>query len=118
MLCLTDTSLYIYTCVKHFGMANVKLIFNLTISGNCWNRAGAFSVLGNRANQQANRAVHFILICRYAHDQFDRSYEKRSIMKSQGRKEHPKYNKTKKADWNGHTVRRRDGTDEKTGKNT
>jgi len=27
-------------------------------------------------------------------------------MKSQGRKEHPKYNKTKKADWTGHTVRR------------
>ena len=24
-LCLTDTSLYIYICVKHFGMANIKL---------------------------------------------------------------------------------------------
>ena len=24
LLCLTDTSLYIYTCVKHFGMANIK----------------------------------------------------------------------------------------------
>ena len=24
MLCLTDTSLYIYICVKHFRMANIK----------------------------------------------------------------------------------------------
>jgi len=24
VLCLTDTSLYIYICVKHFGMANIK----------------------------------------------------------------------------------------------
>jgi len=24
LLCLTDTSLYIYTCVKQFGMANIK----------------------------------------------------------------------------------------------
>jgi len=24
LLCLTDTSLYIYICVKHFGMANIK----------------------------------------------------------------------------------------------
>ena len=23
-MCLTDTSLYIYICVKHFGMANIK----------------------------------------------------------------------------------------------
>jgi len=23
---LTDTSLYIYVCVKHFGMANIKLV--------------------------------------------------------------------------------------------
>jgi len=26
LLCLTDTSLYIYICVKHFGMANTKLV--------------------------------------------------------------------------------------------
>ena len=25
MLCLTDTSLYIYVCVKHFGLANIKI---------------------------------------------------------------------------------------------
>jgi len=25
-LCLTDTSLDIYICVKHFGMANIKKI--------------------------------------------------------------------------------------------
>ena len=24
LLCLTDTSLYIYICVKHLGMANIK----------------------------------------------------------------------------------------------
>ena len=24
LLCLADTSLYIYMCVKHFGMANIK----------------------------------------------------------------------------------------------
>jgi len=24
LLCLTDTSLYIYICVKQFGMANIK----------------------------------------------------------------------------------------------
>jgi len=24
MLCLADTSLYIYVCVKHFGMTNIK----------------------------------------------------------------------------------------------
>ena len=29
VLCLTDTSLYIYICVKHFGMANVKFIINI-----------------------------------------------------------------------------------------
>ena len=27
-LCLTDTSLYICTCVKHFGIANIKYGFN------------------------------------------------------------------------------------------
>jgi len=27
LLCLTDTSLYIYICVKHFGMANIKKVF-------------------------------------------------------------------------------------------
>ena len=26
--CLTDTSLYIYICVKHFGMANIKFVFS------------------------------------------------------------------------------------------
>ena len=26
LLCLTDTSLYIYICVKHFGVANIKKI--------------------------------------------------------------------------------------------
>jgi len=26
LLCLTDTSLYIYICVKHFMMANIKKI--------------------------------------------------------------------------------------------
>jgi len=25
LFCLTDTSLYIYICVKHFGMANIKI---------------------------------------------------------------------------------------------
>jgi len=25
LLCLTDTSLYIYRSVKHFGVANIKL---------------------------------------------------------------------------------------------
>ena len=25
LLCSTDTSLYIYICVKHFGIANIKL---------------------------------------------------------------------------------------------
>jgi len=29
VLCLTDTSLYIYICVKHFGMANIKNCFIL-----------------------------------------------------------------------------------------
>ena len=24
LFCLTDTSFYIYICVKHFGMANIK----------------------------------------------------------------------------------------------
>jgi len=24
LLCLTDTSLYIYICVKHFGIVNIK----------------------------------------------------------------------------------------------
>ena len=28
LLCLTDTLLYIYICVKHFGMANIKKKFN------------------------------------------------------------------------------------------
>jgi len=25
---LTDTSLFIYVCVKHFGMANIKKVIN------------------------------------------------------------------------------------------
>jgi len=25
LLCLTDTSLYIYICVKHFGMVSINL---------------------------------------------------------------------------------------------
>ena len=29
MLCLTDTSFYIYMCVKHFGMANITFLFNV-----------------------------------------------------------------------------------------
>jgi len=24
VVCLTDTSMYIYTCVKHYGMANIR----------------------------------------------------------------------------------------------
>jgi hypothetical protein len=32
-MCLTDTSVYIYICVKHFGIANFKKIWtNYTIS--------------------------------------------------------------------------------------
>ena len=35
-MCLTDTSLYIYICVKHFGMANIKekLPHNIQKPGN------------------------------------------------------------------------------------
>ena len=27
LLCLTDTSLFIYICVKHFGLVNIKITF-------------------------------------------------------------------------------------------
>jgi len=33
LLCLTNTSLYIYICVKHFGMANIK-VYECCIYGN------------------------------------------------------------------------------------
>ena len=28
LLCFTDTALYIYVCVKHFGVANIKYSCN------------------------------------------------------------------------------------------
>ena len=39
MLCLTDTSLYIYICVKHFGMAKIKLLESTSILLNISTRA-------------------------------------------------------------------------------
>ena len=41
LLCLTDTSLYIYICVKHFGMANIKikltyLLLNYLTAATCF----------------------------------------------------------------------------------
>jgi len=38
LLYLTDTSLYIYICVKHFGMANIKQIPTVWYSHQHWRK--------------------------------------------------------------------------------
>ena len=42
---MTDSLLYIYICVKHFGMANIKKIGSVNDSFNLWDKKVTFSIV-------------------------------------------------------------------------
>jgi len=43
--CLTDTSLYIYICVTHFGMANIKFVASQAKTTNLYKKKGLKMIL-------------------------------------------------------------------------